>query len=127
MKYLERDKAGKTYFNRQYRPFPEDWSLAYPGLGLIRIQTKDQMPYPQKVKLEYRSKSGEVLEVKEMKLDESMQEGKKFFVTKDDLDLELKNFFKKALQGKVQISVIENSTSHCSRTLSILGILDQQD
>jgi hypothetical protein len=126
MKHLQYDKSDKPYYDRVYRPFPEEWSLAFPGLGKLRVKAASKVPPAEEVKLEYQSLKGELLATKELKLSTSSQE-KSFLTTNTDLDVELNKFFDKAKEGKVRLSFVANKKTICSLSIGILGILEQTD
>jgi len=127
MKHLQYDKNDKPYYDRIYRPFPLEWSLAFPGLGKMRVKASSKFSPSEEIKLEYHSLKGELLMTKELKLSTLSQEKASYVVTQSDLDVEFNKFFEKAKEGKVQLSIITKKKAVCSLTIKILGILEQSD
>jgi len=127
MKHLQYDKNDKPYYDRIYRPFPEEWSLAFPGLGKLKVKAASKTPIADEIKLEYQSLKGELLVTKELKLSPLSKNDRTNLVTQSDLDVEFKKFFDKAKEGKVRLSIVANKKNICSLSVKILGILEQTD
>jgi hypothetical protein len=127
MKYLEYDKKNLPFYNRQFRPFPEEWSLAFPGLGKLRVKTAKQLLPAEKVKLEFHSIEGKVLATKELKLAESVFENVTYSATQSELEVDIKNFFNVAKEGKVKLSILVKDKPSCSHSFGVLGTLEQDE
>jgi len=124
-KHLEYDPQEKPYYIRRFQPMPEDWSLAFPGLGKLRLKVAKSLPPPEAITLEYRSMDARLLDSKEIKLTPLASPDGFTHGSQNDLEIEFKNFFKKAKEGKVQISVKSKTKVECSTFVRILGILEQ--
>ena len=127
MKHLQYDKNDKSYYDRVFRPFPEEWSIAVPGLGKLRVNAAAKISPAEVVKLEYLSLKGELLATKELILSSFAEEKSTSLSTQGDLDVEFKKFFEKAKEGKVRISIKAKNKTACTLSVKILGILEQTD
>ncbi len=127
MKHLQYDKNDKPYYDLVFRPFPEEWSLAFPGLGKMRVKSSPKFSSAEEIRLEYFSLKGELLTTKELKISSSPKENAAYLATQGDLDVEFIKFFEKAKEGKVRVSIVAKKKTICTFSVKILGILEQTD
>ncbi len=116
------EKNGKIFYESQFLPFPEKWSVAHPSHGKLKIKLGRKNLPAEKLKLEYRSMKGELLATKEIKLLISYQENTTYLTTQDDLDIFYRSFFEKADEGKIQISFVASNKTVCYVVIKILGV-----
>lgn len=130
MKYLEFNEEDKPYYDRQYRPFPENWSLAFPGLGKTRVKTSGKA-HPQErhasLQLDFLSMDGKILTTQKLELNKFREGEQNYFETSSDLDLKLISFFKLANEGKVKVTAIFDELEVCYQSVEVLGTLEQDE